>query len=314
MFSKKMQILISIIIFSFFILSCPNPASNSTSDNHISILHVGWWIENLPNDIWAPDNSVKPSLTYNFQLILTEGTNKSDLVYARVYLPESTSYWTLDIENNFDSSDSSISENGFWFSESDSILPIGILKAQIKLKNGTTSDFLFTMGRPSSIESDGYRYVYSPEEGTAPDMLTFIPALERATIHSFTKYSNQLIVDFGINGSCVNNGYIWYYDSERTYIGRSPLFLDKLTGLPSHLLLNSTFNHLNNETNICTLGQLDIIGNSNTTVTNEAFDRILYCRVVVTDGLQYTVGDNPRYGSYDYKAISSLSTLSDSSN
>jgi hypothetical protein len=306
----KNRLLIGLILVTalcMLTLSCSQPAA---VDVNATITNVGWFVNTTPNDWWSASSTYKPLLVYNFNIYFSGNISASDIEYARVYLPGSTTWWTLDHANGFNAAGSVISGSGFWYSDNLKELPIGNLNAEIKLLNGKISDMPFTVGYPGSINPGSNSYVYSSDdEKVAAYPSVSKAALRRPSVTSLI-YSGggspTVTVSFIIRGTDVHNGFIWYYDSLNNYIGRSPYFRDANTGADSSNLSGGTFNRNDGSTNTHTVYAADLIDGNGAVVTSSAFTTIAKCRVVVFDGLQYESLPSKPYIHYDFRAVSSL--------
>jgi hypothetical protein len=299
--TQKCLVCVLILLLGF--AGCRS-ATNSSSGDGVSIKGVGYIAVNAPTDWWNTSSSAKPSLSYNFTIYFNGSPSVST---ARVYLPNNSSfYWTLD-PSLYNSSTNSISEQGFWWTDDTRELPVGTMKAEVSLTDGTTLDYMFTMGIPGNKTNSGDAYAYSVEDETTPlyPQVT-VPALQRATISSFQVSPTEIDISFSINGNNVNNGWIWFYDSSNVYIGRSPYFLDSSNGAVfGGLNLGKSFNNAEGQNNSVVLNNGQLFDSHGNAVSNSDFSRITHCRLVVIDGAQY-VAAGKGYTDYDYKAISTL--------
>ncbi len=294
--------LICVLILLAFV-GCKSD-TNSGSGNGVSIKCVGYIAVNSPTDWWDVTSPTKSNLSYNFTIYFN---GSPSILTARVYLPGNSSYyWTLD-PSSYNSSSNSICGHGFWWTDDMRELPVGTMKAEVSLTDGTSLDYIFTMGIPGNKTNLSNAYVYSAEDETFPlyPQVT-VPALQRATISSFQFSPSEIDVLFSINGNNVNNGWIWFYDSNNVFIGRSPFFLDSATGAVfGGLNSGNSFNNADGQSNSVVLRNGQLVDSQGNTVSDADFSRIAHCRLVVIDGAQYVAAGNG-YLDYDYEAISPL--------
>jgi hypothetical protein len=276
--------------------------SNSGEDKTVSIDKVGFYIGTCTTDYWSSGASIKPYLAYYFKLYFSGDIAASDVEYARVYLPNgSTHYWTFDLANGFDAANKYIYGNGFCGSGNTMELPIGTMRAEIKLADGKSSTYDFTMGIPGNTSPGSYSYVYSADDETNGSS-SYAPALRRPSVTSFANSGSAITVGFAANGSNVHNGWVWFYTSSGTYVGAFYYFLDPTTGAVSPKL-SGGFQAAGANT-LSSIAAGDIRDSSENSISASTFSTIAKCRVVVCDGLQYAASG--KYANYDYRAMSAF--------
>jgi hypothetical protein len=265
---------------------------------------VGWTVETLPSDWWSSTSTSKPSLVYNFWVYFSGNIAASDIEYVHVISIGANWMWPIDPTKGFNATDSYIGGTGYCFGSYTDELPIGPMKAEIKLTNGTVSDFPFTVGYPGSSTAGGNSYVFSKDDETSAQNGPATRAMLRPTVTgSVISGGTSIAVSFTVPSSEARNGYIWYYDSSNEYIGRSPFFLDPASGVITPKLAGSIF-HTDGTKNTLTVLPADVVDSSSKPIASTAFNAIARCRVVVIDGHQYDLDSTKNYLAYDFRAIS----------
>jgi hypothetical protein len=314
--AKALALLACAIMASVSFVACSSGSDDAPKT--VNITDVGFSIANRPTDWYSASATNKPNLVYNFTLVLEGNMTAADIASAKVFLPNSdTSSWSFTPAEDFDPAKKSI--YGGFFDDGRTVggvpnagsgveLPIGTMKAVVKLTNGVSSSYDFTMGVPGSTSTGGMSYVYSPDdEAGAVEPSISAPALQRPTVTAFTGGGpDPLVVSFAILGNDVHNGWVWFYDSSDEYVGEFYPFRARSDGTASVRLNGAAFNAENGGTNTLTVGASDIHYN-NTAISSAAFSAISSCRVVVCDGAQYEAAD--RWTWYDYKAVSTRAVL-----
>jgi len=271
----------------------------------VTIEDVSWFIENVASDRWAAGSDVKPSLTYSFEVFFEEDLSASDIEYVRIYLPgNSDSYWTIDKERYFHADTNSVGGSArYWYGANPKELPIGALTAEILLTNGKSDTYSFIMGKPGSTSTEGYSYVYSKEDEATPTYpASSAPAVMRPTVESLSLSGGQLLTTFTVKGNNVRNGWIWLYDANGDYVGRSVHFFNQLTELSSTKFSSGSFQNASDSQNTLVLSGSDIYDGSGNAIGATALNSIQHCRVFTTDGGQYSGHSAIQY---DYRAMSS---------
>ncbi len=284
------------------LVSCKMPTDDPAPAAKVTILGISYFAVNTPSDWWASTSSVKPGLTYSFGIKFEGSLTQADIVSAKVYLPNSAKYWTID-PDHFDQSANELYETGFRFDSYMYELPVGEMKMEVVLTDGSRLERLFTMGVPGHEANEGHSYVYN--EDVVPTYPTAsIQALYRPIITASSFTTSPISVTFTVNGPDVHNGWIWCYDAALNYIGCTSFFRDSVTGSCfSGLNGGSGFNISNGGSNTISLINTDLFDSNGNSVTPASFALIKKFRVVVTDGVQY---ESSSYTAFDYKAISAL--------
>jgi hypothetical protein len=296
---KKTLLCVSLVAF-FAMSSC---SMLDTLFKKVTIQDVSWYFETIAPDRWSDSVVDKPSLSYSFEVYFQEELDASDIKTARIYLPNSSSYWTLDPETTLDTERKSIGYGvRYWLGSNNDELPIGTLTAEIVLTNDRSSRYTFTMGRPGSTSPDNYNYVYSSqEEATPTNPATSTPALMRPVVTKLEiGTGGHIETTFEVRGNNVRNGWVWFYDSENQYIGRSPYFYDQKNGTYPYFS-KGYFDTVANAENTLKASQYEIKKSNGNVLTYDELCQIKHCRLFVTDGAQY-VGQG--VVQYDYRAMS----------
>jgi hypothetical protein len=300
----KIRIILSAILVLVVLTSC-----DKENNKKITITKVEWVVENIPASFWVSTATTKPTCCYGF-CIYYDGDDISinDISSAKIYLPSSTSAWTITLSSStFDSQKKTIGNGGnFWWSSNIHELPLGTLTAKVVLTNGNTASCEFMTHTPGRLDPAGYQYAYTPEDATV-NSSSYVPTLKRSIPSSVTgdnvKGVSSLTVKFSITDSNAYNGYLWFYDSSNNYIGYSKRFVDKTTGLPDPTLNNgSSLITTGTALNIVTVQDSDIVYSG-----TETFADISRFSVVILDGVQFRSAG--KYSTYDYRSRSALTSF-----
>lgn len=270
-----------------------------------AIDRVYYTITNAPSDWWSASASVKPSLFYNFKILFHGNVSVADFDSVRVYLPNTREkWWTIDIEKSLNIQKGYVGGSNHWHSVDESILPIGVLTAEIKLKDGTTVDYPFTMGKPGDKSNESADWVFSPEENAEGQIPSSVSALGRPEVLSFSKSANLIKVRFKVHGQNVHNGLVFFYDKDNASVGRSAFFRDRSSGSTLEGFDSGKFDNEDLATNSLTLKPIYLMDETGNPITNDSFARIEKCRVEVVDGVQYEAASTPSFTNWDYRAVS----------
>jgi hypothetical protein len=293
---------IIVVAISLLAVSC------DTGEHDFAIAAVSFTMDNKPEDYWASASSA-PILAYHFELLYRGDIAATDIEFARVYLPGTTSqWWTIDPLDYFDPVGKTIGDMSTSHYSDDNVreLPIGELVAEVALTDGTVSRYAFTMGQPGATTTGGYAYAYAADDGLSPTYPSLsVPALRRAAVTGLATDTDDgtITVGFTVNGPNANNGYVWLYDSAGDFMGASPWFRDPSTGAyASSVNGGAGFANADGAANTVVLSAPQITADG-AAISDAAFAAIAHCRVVLTDGAQYA---SMGYGNYDYRSVSSL--------
>jgi hypothetical protein len=256
---------------------------------------VGWYIDSIDPAFYTVASEV--TCDYYLSLRWEGDADLPDIEYARVYLPDQKRYWSFELdEEHFDAAKMKVF-GYFTFSEDHNAVPIGNMKAAIKVKDGDVSTLDRTFTAPASTSTMGYDYAYS-ENGSALNS-TYVPAIKRPTVtaHAIDYMAPQLSVTFVVSDSRVYDGYLWLYDGADTYIGYSSYFREGAGGAVSSSINSGATINTDGSPNMVVLGSPDV-----TLSSGYDFSNIAKVVLVVTDGTQYASAG--RYNTHDYRAYS----------
>lgn len=136
-------------------------------------------------------------------------------------------------------------------------LPIGKLKVEVRLTDGTDVTYTAVIPAPGSQAADGYTTMYSQDYSGIPPA-TSAPMVGRASISSGIATGSTVTLSFSVNDQKVYDGYVWFYDSSQKYIGISNEdFVDPSTGQATTQLEGAVL-HTDGTANTLTLGSSDI--------------------------------------------------------
>jgi hypothetical protein len=267
----------------------------------VTVTGLGWYEENIDPSFWtsAPPNA--NTAFYDFWIHYDGDIAFADLEYARVYLPDGSA-WNIAVRpDHLDATNRKIGGWYRWMGATPNVLPIGALRAEVKLTDGVVSSLLAYIPAPASSTSGTYTTMHS-EDATSPP-LGSAPMVRRATLgatNTFTAATQTISLTFSIADAQVHNGWIWFYDATPSVVATSPYFADPATGAISPLLAGSIL-HKDGTTNTLTLSASDV-----NLVAGKSFDQITRFRVVLTDGAQYQPSAQLRY---DCRSISAAAPL-----
>jgi len=292
----------TLALLALLILGSCTPTLGSTPKT-VAITHVYYTIYNVPSDWWSATATVKPALVYHFKIYYQGNLSASDIASARIYRPgTSGAFWSIDPQKYFDPVQGSIGDMSysFWNISNSSELPIGVFTAKVVLTNGVSSVQNFTMGVPGSVDPGSYSLVYSETETTPSSLTACAPALLRPEVTAFTYSGGSFQISFTVKGPNAFNGFVWLYDGTGAFVGGLPYF--RLSTGENYAGLNGG-SGLNLGANSLIVGASDIKFGT-TTVDPALLPGVAWCRIVLQDGLEYSVGG--AYTTYDYRAISPL--------
>lgn len=290
---KYLKIILSFITILLIFSGCPQSTSSSRKTTNssiaIEITDLDWKIENIHPSFWS--GNTDSTCFYNFWISYKgDKIEKSDIAYARIHY-SSDKYWTINPEY-LNTEDKKIGGYGRWFLKSDGdILPIGELKAVIKLNNNNKTKYRKNITDPGDTANSGKTYVYTEDyTGSTGNYITMI---KRAEIVDENKddANKKITIDFKVTDSRIYDGYIAFYNND-TNIGSSKKnFRDDSSGNLNAIINTGSNFHVDGTTNTVTLENDDISFKN-----NSSFANINKYIVVLTDGQQYS-SSNP--GDYD---------------
>jgi hypothetical protein len=275
-----------------------DPGSRPT----LTITSLGWYEENIDPSYWATSAALNGNTAYYDFWIRYDGDIAfADLQYARVYLPDG-SYWNLASEPDLlDPTKRTIGGWGHWRGLTPNVLPIGALRAEVKLTGGVVSSFIADIPAPGASTSGPYTTMHSEDVATPPfGSASMVRRATPGTANTVTSATQTISLTFSVADAKVHNGWVWFFDPVNGYVGRSPFFVDSETGVTSPCLVGPTL-HTDGTTNTLTLSASDV-----TFVAGKTFDQIARFRVALTDGAQYPPSTHLRY---DCRSISADAAL-----
>jgi hypothetical protein len=263
---------------------------------------VGWVEENIdPSFLISPSPNDNTAFL-DFWVHYDGDITFDDLQYARVYLPDG-GYWNRAPTADFlDTSKKVIGGWGrWWWVTTPHMFPIGPMRAEVKLRNGADSSAVFNVPAPGSTTTGTYTTMYT-EDATSPPLAS-APMVRRATLgatNTVTAATQTITITFSVADTKVYDGWVWFYDISKTYLGMSKVFMNPAIGVASPFLAGSVL-HTDGTTNTLTLSPSDV-----SLVSGKTFDQIAAARVVLTDGAQYPSTTLLRW---DCQSISALAPL-----
>ncbi len=268
---KKINILISIVLLSFILFFITCDPIIEYNDKSITITGLGWYIENIDSTFWT-GTPLSAHCFYDFFIQYDGNISLGDIEYARVYVVSDNYYWTIPLTPEyFNSQDKVI---GGWYRFYDgtngNILPIGDLRAVVKIKKGKTSSFVKTIPAPGSSTTNGKQYVYTPEDYSTGSS-SYTPMIRRATIgiRTINIMTQAMEINFTVNDNLVYSGYVFLYDTNGDYVGYSKTFRDETNGSITSIINSGAGLYINGDNNKLTISNPDV-----TLMTGKTFNEI----------------------------------------
>ena len=204
----------------------------------VTVTGVGWVEENIDPSFWISPPPNDNTAFFDFWIHYEGDIAYDDLQYARVYLPDG-GYW--DLAPTVDFLDTTKKVIGgwrrWWWDPTPDMLPIGPMRAEVKLRNGANSSAVFNIPAPGSSTSGTYTLMYT-EDATSPPLAS-APMVRRATpgaMNTVTTATQTITITFSVDDTKVYDGWVWFYDLSKTYLGVSKVFMNPAIGVASPLL------------------------------------------------------------------------------
>ena len=221
----------------------------------------------------------------------------SEIDYARVYTPLDT-YWSIE-DHNFDRDEKLFSSLLCYSGVSPHFLPIGKYEVEIKLKGGYSASYKQTFPAPGSTSTEGNTHVYTEDYVGGPPP-TYTPMVKRATITGSSIGAN-VDIDFNVNDGNVYSGWVWFYGSERNYVGSSSSYLrDYSTGVIASIINGGASINTNGTNNDLIIEDGEIDYESGYSLSD--IDSFV---LILTDGGQYS-GSSDTYDCRSRSAYTSF--------
>ena len=177
-------------------------------------------------------------------------------------------------------------------------LPIGTLRAEVRLKNGPVSSFEKIIPAPGSTGADGYSSIYTEDRTLPPNNSISMIFRPGVTSYSIDYGMENLSITFTTNDARVYNGWVWFFDSSSNWVGTSSTyFRNSENGTVNPILNAGGAFYIDGTENVISISASDLVFD-----TDKAFSDIEQFMVVVTDGAQYV--PELRYTAYDCRAAS----------
>lgn len=291
-----------LVAFAALLLSGCGGAGGSPPPS-VTITGLGWYEENIHPSFWQTPPPGGQTAFYDFIIHYAGDITFADLQYARVYLPDGR-YWLISRDAAlFDAANHRIGGWGRWFDDTHvNLLPIGSLRVEVRLNDGVDATYTANIPAPASATAGSYTTMHSQDLLSAPP--NSAPMVARATIGSantLTSATGTISLTFSVNDPKVYDGWVWFLDAGKTYLGGFFLFRNPSTGLFAPQLASSTL-HTDGTTNTLTLQAGDVQLNPGATV-----GQIASFHVVLTDGAQYAQGGSVL--KYDCRSVSASGPL-----
>ena len=290
------------IALSFLLtLLALSACGSSGSDKQVSVETVYWITENLNRDAEEPG----PTARVRFRLIFAEeDLSADDFASIRIEDPSQTLDWvfdeTEDFEERFDAEYGNFLTPFLVSSRLDggSVLPIGTYTFTITLKNGNSNTATLLVPAPNSLGTDGNSFVYTEDfSGADAPPAGYTPLPRRGTIEAATLEADSLDVTFSVESDVIYSGWLWAFDAEGEYVGKSEDLRVYETGTISAglnggaaLLTDGTSN------------QLSLSPSRFEFKEGRSFEDVASIYLVLTDGEQYLGTDTDLW---DNRSVSS---------
>lgn len=278
-----------LVLLVFLVIGCGGSSGNPPS---FEITHLYWYGESLHPSYTATFGSPDPfTAALNFDIKYSGDISYSDIEKI-IYTSLNTGiHWTLIPETgHVDNSLKIIHLIRCYLSDKLHVIPTGDFRVDVYLKgNSTPKSISKTFGIPGDLSPNGKNYLYS-ESYAGPYPSDYGPLLKWAQVSSLSKLGTEIKIDFTVNDNNVNDGWLWFYDSNKKYIGNTSRFNEM------GLLLNKS-----GVTNTITLQDNSPYFHLASPAT---FSNISGVIVVLCDGAQY-----PDVINYDYRSISEYKTF-----
>jgi hypothetical protein len=286
------------------VLGCQQPGGHDTK---ITITYLGWYYENIDTSFWTTPPSNGTTSFYDFFIHYDGDIGYGDIKSANVIAPDGN-WWNVCPDSSFFYPQYKVIGGfGRWWDGSAALdlLPIGDFQVEVTLTNGSISRYTGRIPAPGSTTTGPYAWMHSQDAPSPPGNSAAMPV--RATVpagSTLTQSSQTISISFTVNDAKVYNGFVWFYDSSRNYLGEYSYFRDPATGA-----INAP------------LGTLNVAGGTNTLTLQAAnltyasgidaaqfFAQASRFMIVLTDGLQYGI-QSSGVATYDGQSISAMTTL-----
>lgn len=269
----------------------------------VTITGLGWLEENIDLSFWQAPPPGGETAFYDFWIHYAGNITFADVQYARVYLPNGH-YWTISRDSTFfDATNQRIGGYGLWYdSANPGLLPIGPLQVEVKLNDGVDATYTATIPAPASTTAGSYTTMHTEDILTPPP--NSAPMVARATVgptNTLTSATGVISITFSVNDPKVYDGFVWFYDANKAYLGGFFYFRNPSNGQVGSQLAGSTL-HVDGTINTLTLQPSDLLLNAGATVP-----QIASFGIGLTDGAQYPQGSSTL--RRDCRSVSALASL-----
>ena len=286
---------------------CSNPfgGQKSSSGSINSITYLDYASENIDPSFWTggtPDQTA----FYNFWIHYDGDFEYSDIDYARVYLADGR-YWIINYEEYMlNNAAKYVGGWGRWYiGDTLNVLPIGPLRAEIRLKNGQSSTHTADIPAPGSTTTGGYSTMHSQDNTSPPPDSAPMVARAIPSKSSFLRYQDQSVcIYFSVTDAKIFNGRVVFRDSADATVGYSPYFVNPQTGTANSQYMGTTTFHTDGTTNLATFPASDI-----DFLSGKSFSDIAKYYIVLYDGAQYGMQSDGEilYDSLSRSAVEAIS-------
>lgn len=272
---------------------CSNNGSDDTAPKTVTISNVGWYFSNVDPLYWGGSDAPTSAAFVTFQLVLEE-SNLLDADIAGTTLTSQGKTWTRGADGiDFDEEDGVVPVSNNWTGDPNHVIPLQPWDLAVELTNGNMSSVTREFAPPGSdTVNDSLTHLYTEDySGTPP--AGYVSMIKRATIGSDSADATSITIEFTVDDDRVYNGWIWFYDSEGNYLGRSEPFASWSDGSANSAVL-SAFD-VTGALNSAVIQEADMEFESATTTPSDIAEAV----VVLCDGGQYK-----RDWTFDFRSIS----------
>jgi hypothetical protein len=179
-----------------------------------------------------------------------------------------------------------------------SAIYMGTYNIEVTLKNGRSAKQTLAVPAPDATTSQGYSYMYSPENypGTPPSGYVALPKLATIGATAIDATGGLVTINFSVNDPKVYSGWVWFFDANGKYLGYAGSFRDFETKALYGKLNGGQAFHNDGVNNILALTAADIEVSSE--VSNFNVSMIKKVRMFLTDGRQYAAQPGSLYDTY----------------
>jgi hypothetical protein len=179
-----------------------------------------------------------------------------------------------------------------------SAIYMGTYTIEVTLKSGKSARQILTVPAPDATTSQGFNYMYSPENypGTPPTGYVALPKLATIGAIGIDATAGSVTLNFSVNDPKVYSGWVWFFDANGKYLGYAGAFRDFESKAINPKLNSGQAFYNDGVNNLFSLDTPDITVSSE--VSNFNVSMISKVRLFLTDGRQYAAQPDSTYDTY----------------